>query len=380
MTATVCHRPVAAATAQPADEERRAGDLGGRRCPADRRRSGAAASSGAGGRRRRRGRRSTGRCRWRRGRRRRRRAASLPSSGQSSSTPAAPGAANTRRFFVHCSGRAVRTSAAAVDEPDGRRLTALVVEHVVDDHRAPRARQAAVGRSSLATTHQRYLPTHTRWSASASIASSPGESPYAHSVTLPRPPKRWSSQRWRRTTLAAPRQFPPSSAPGTAPVVADGQLGADRRRRHRGARRAGAGRRRRTPTRATTWWPSRRWSSEHLDDVGPQPRRRARRRRTPRRRRRPRRAAARRTTAAVASSLRRSRSRRARAGDEPATRRPSPAARPGGAGDAAQERHDAVAGRQRPVDVEGGDESTSPRWPGARLACWPSGTTICHDP
>ena len=37
--------------------------------------------------------------------------------GQSSSTPAAPGAANTSRFFAHCSGRAVRSRPPANDAP-----------------------------------------------------------------------------------------------------------------------------------------------------------------------------------------------------------------------------------------------------------------------
>ena len=118
---TVCQRPVSPATPQPGGEERpcrRPGRCGPTRCPA-----------------------AIGRKRfvgWRRSastssesfqkytplaaRQNDTNASTAwPSSGQLSSTPAAPGAAKTSRFFVHWSGRAVRSSAAPSDRGAVRR-------------------------------------------------------------------------------------------------------------------------------------------------------------------------------------------------------------------------------------------------------------------
>ena len=186
-----------------------------------RRRSGGSASSGGCGRPRRRGRRSRSRCRWRRGRRRRRRAACGRGRGQSSSTPAAPGAANTRMFFSHCRGRAVRTSPWASARRHGRRLRG---QRVRAPTRRDRRRPAARGRRA---SRRRPRPR--------------------------RPPARRGARRARRGG-GAPSPARGScrrrSVAGAAAVGVDDELGGQRRRRRRGARRAAGGRRRTRPTRA----------------------------------------------------------------------------------------------------------------------------------
>ena len=182
-----------AATRHAATRSERADDLGGADRHDRRRRSGGGASPGGAGRPRRRGRRSRGRGRSPPGRRRRTRAAPARARGQSSSTPAAPGAANTSRFLTHCSGRAVRTH--------GRRPT---TPRPPDDRvrrRRPRRRSP---RSPTPRGRRRRASARRRASRRRPTAR-----PSA------RPPWWASSQAWSRTTLASPRQFPPSRRAGS---------------------------------------------------------------------------------------------------------------------------------------------------------------------
>ena len=83
-------------------------------------------------------------------------------------------------------------------------------------------------------------------------------------------------------------------------------------------------------------------------------------------------------TTPEASALSRSRSRRASAGTSSRSSAPEAGEQAAGAGDAAQERHDAVAGRQRAVDVERGDEWASARRTSCQRHCHRA--AICHDP